>query len=79
MMGGRVRHIELDQLLLAHAAPRYLSSENRVGLRRVHTPSWYLAVTLPAYSADRLASLKRDHELAAKSPSNLRYSYVRTG
>jgi predicted TIM-barrel fold metal-dependent hydrolase len=32
---------------------------------------------MPAYSEDRLAALKRDYELAAKEPSNLRYGYVR--
>ncbi len=34
---------------------------------------------LPAYSADRLAKLKGEYELAAKEPSNLRYGYVRAG
>jgi predicted TIM-barrel fold metal-dependent hydrolase len=33
--------------------------------------------TMPAYSEDRLASLKNEYELAAKEPSNLRYGYVR--
>jgi uncharacterized protein len=32
---------------------------------------------MPAYSEDRLASLKNEYELAAKDPSNLRYGYVR--
>jgi predicted TIM-barrel fold metal-dependent hydrolase len=32
---------------------------------------------MPAYSADRLAKLKVDYELAAREPSNLRYGYVR--
>src|SRR5262249_30828513 len=32
---------------------------------------------MPAYSEDRLASLKSEYELAAKTPSNLRYGYVR--
>jgi uncharacterized protein len=32
---------------------------------------------MPAYSGDRLASLKNEYELAAKDPSNLRYGYVR--
>ena len=32
---------------------------------------------MPAYSEDRLASLKSEYELAAKEPSNLRYGYVR--
>jgi hypothetical protein len=32
---------------------------------------------MPAYSEDRLASLKSKYELAAKDPSNLRYGYVR--
>ena len=35
--------------------------------------------TMPAYSEDRLASLKSDYERAAKEPSNLRYGYVRAG
>ena len=35
--------------------------------------------TLPAYSEDRLASLKHAYERAAKAPSNLRYGYVRAG
>jgi predicted TIM-barrel fold metal-dependent hydrolase len=35
--------------------------------------------TMPAYSEDRLASLKRQYELAAGEPSNLRYGYVRAG
>jgi predicted TIM-barrel fold metal-dependent hydrolase len=35
--------------------------------------------TMPAYSEDRLASLKQQYELAAKEPSNLRYGYVRAG
>ena len=35
------------------------------------------ATPMPAYSEDRLAGLKRDYELAAKQPSNLRYGYVR--
>jgi len=33
---------------------------------------------LPAYSEDRLASLKNEYELAAREPSNRRYGYVRT-
>ena len=33
---------------------------------------------MPAYSEDRLASLKNEYELA-KEPSNLRYGYVRAG
>jgi uncharacterized protein len=37
------------------------------------------AAPMPAYSADRLAQLKRDYDLAAREPSNLRYGYVRTG
>ena len=32
---------------------------------------------MPAYSEDRLASLKSEYELAAKDPSNLHYGYVR--
>jgi uncharacterized protein len=32
---------------------------------------------MPAYSADRLARLKSEYELAAKEPTNLRYGYVR--
>jgi uncharacterized protein len=32
---------------------------------------------MPAYSEDRLASLKKEYTLAAKEPSNLRYGYVR--
>jgi hypothetical protein len=32
---------------------------------------------MPAYSEDRLASLKSEYELAAKDPSNMRYGYVR--
>jgi hypothetical protein len=35
--------------------------------------------TMPAYSEDRLASLKQQYELAAREPSNLRYGYVRAG
>jgi len=35
--------------------------------------------TMPAYSEDRLASLKNQYERAAKEPSNLRYGYVRAG
>jgi hypothetical protein len=31
---------------------------------------------MPAYSEDRLASLKSEYELAAKDPSNMRYGYV---
>jgi len=34
---------------------------------------------MPAYSKDRLTELKREYELAAKEPTNLRYGYVRTG
>jgi hypothetical protein len=34
---------------------------------------------LPAYSADRLASLRSEYELGARDPSNLRYGYVRAG
>ena len=34
---------------------------------------------MPAYSADRLAQLKKEYEFAAKEPSNLRYGYVRAG
>src|SRR6185436_14591475 len=34
---------------------------------------------LPAYSADRLAAVKREYELAAREPSNLRYGYVQAG
>jgi hypothetical protein len=37
------------------------------------------AQPLPAYSADRLAQLKKEYEFAAKEPSNLRYGYVRAG
>ena len=37
------------------------------------------AAPMPAYSADRLAKLKGEYELAAKEPSNLRYGYVRAG
>ena len=33
--------------------------------------------SMPSYSADRLAALKSEYELAAKEPSNLRYGYVR--
>ena len=32
---------------------------------------------MPAYSADRLAQLKNEYELASKEPTNLRYGYVR--
>jgi len=32
---------------------------------------------MPAYSEDRLAKLKAQYELAEKTPSNLRYGYVR--
>jgi uncharacterized protein len=35
--------------------------------------------TMPAYSEDRLASLKQQYDLAAREPSNLRYGYVRAG
>jgi uncharacterized protein len=35
--------------------------------------------TMPAYSEDRLASLKSEYERSAKEPSNLRYGYVRAG
>jgi len=34
---------------------------------------------LPAYSADRLASLKAEYDRSAREPSNLRYGYVRNG
>jgi hypothetical protein len=34
---------------------------------------------MPAYSNDRLTELKREYELAAKEPTNLRYGYVRSG
>jgi uncharacterized protein len=34
---------------------------------------------MPAYSTDRLTELKREYELAAKEPTNLRYGYVRAG
>jgi len=34
---------------------------------------------MPAYSADRLARLKSEYELAEKEPTNLRYGYVRAG
>jgi uncharacterized protein len=37
------------------------------------------APPMPPYSADRLAQLKREYELADKEPSNLRYGYVRAG
>ena len=37
------------------------------------------ATPMPAYSADRLAQLKKEYEFAAKEPSNLRYGYVRAG
>ena len=33
--------------------------------------------SMPSYSEDRLAALKREYEFAAKEPSNLRYGYVR--
>jgi hypothetical protein len=32
---------------------------------------------MPAYSEDRLSKLKREYELAAREPTNLRYGYVR--
>ena len=32
---------------------------------------------MPAFSEDRLASLKNEYALAANKPSNLRYGYVR--
>ena len=32
---------------------------------------------MAAYSADRLAQLKNEYELASKEPTNLRYGYVR--
>jgi predicted TIM-barrel fold metal-dependent hydrolase len=35
--------------------------------------------TMPAFSADRLAGLKTEYELATREPSNLRYGYVRAG
>lgn len=35
--------------------------------------------TMPVYSEDQLAGLKKQYELAAKEPSNLRYGYVRAG
>jgi hypothetical protein len=35
------------------------------------------ASPMPAYSADRLAQLKKEYEFAAKEPSNLRYGYIR--
>ena len=34
---------------------------------------------MPAFSKDRLTELKREYELAAKKPTNLRYGYVRAG
>jgi uncharacterized protein len=34
---------------------------------------------MPAYSEDRLATLKSQYELAAKDPTNLRYGSVRAG
>ena len=34
---------------------------------------------MPAYSADRLAQLRREYESGGKEPSNLRYGYVRAG
>jgi len=37
------------------------------------------ATPMPAYSADKLAQLKKEYEFAAKDPSNLRYGYVRAG
>ena len=37
------------------------------------------ATPMPAYSADKLAQLKKEYEFAAKEPSNLRYGYVRAG
>jgi enoyl-CoA hydratase/carnithine racemase len=37
------------------------------------------ASPMPAYSADRLAQLKKEYEFAATEPSNLRYGYVRAG
>ncbi|MCL2430379.1 MAG: amidohydrolase family protein [Alphaproteobacteria bacterium] len=35
--------------------------------------------TMPAYSEDRLTALKKQYELAAREPSNLRYGYVHAG
>jgi hypothetical protein len=32
---------------------------------------------MPAFSEDRLATLKNEYTRAAKEPSNLRYGYVR--
>jgi hypothetical protein len=34
---------------------------------------------MPTYSKDRLTKMKREYELAAKKPTNLRYGYVRSG
>jgi hypothetical protein len=45
----------------------------RLKLRAAEAPP------MPPKSADRLAQLKREYELAAKAPSNLRNGYVRTG
>ncbi len=45
----------------------------RVNLKAAHN------APMPTYSEDRLAKLKREYELAAKEPSNLRYGYVRAG
>ena len=43
----------------------------------ISVPTKAADTRMPAYSEDRLASLKSEYELAAKTPSNLRYGYVR--
>ncbi len=67
--------------LAPRATPTARSSKGIFGLNsaRLYRLNLWAADTrpMPAYSADRLAELKKEYESAAKLPSNLRYGYVR--
>ena len=67
-------------------APRRRQRPDQAGYIRFELGTLYRlnlkaadASPMPAYSADRLAQLKKEYEFAAKEPSNLRYGYVRAG
>jgi predicted TIM-barrel fold metal-dependent hydrolase len=60
------------------ATKQMILGANSVRLYKVNLKS-AANTPMPAYSRDRLAGLKREYELAAKEPTNLRYGYVRAG
>jgi uncharacterized protein len=60
------------------ATKQLILGANSVRLYKVNLKS-AANTPMPAYSRDKLAGLKREYELAAKEPTNLRYGYIRAG